>query len=87
MSKCEVDIAALIISWLEEQEWETYKEVQIFSYGRRADIVGVKGKLIWVVETKTTLTFEVIAQALGWKAEDGRGKEPISEDREAGSRN
>jgi len=67
MSKCEVDIAALIISWLEEQEWETYKEVQISSYGRRADIVGVKGKLIWVVETKTTLTFEVIAQALGWK--------------------
>ena len=63
----ETDIAATIVSWLEAQEWETYKEVQVFRYGTVADIVAVKGRLIWVIETKLTLTFEVIAQAIGWR--------------------
>jgi len=67
MKRKETDIAASIIAWLEAQEWETYKEVMAFHSGQRADIVATKGNLIWVIETKTTLTFEVISQALGWK--------------------
>ena len=62
----EAELAAEVVKWLEGQKYEVYQEVQVGSYGRRADIVAVMAGRIWVIETKTTLSMAVIEQAVQW---------------------
>lgn len=62
----EVDIARPVIAWLEEQGWDVYQEVKVYS--AIADIVAVHAKLVWVIECKTSLSMAVLEQAWGWKA-------------------
>jgi len=62
----EVDLARKVIEWLIDQKWEVYQEVQVFSGGAIADIVARQGKLIWIVETKMTLSLSVLGQAHEW---------------------
>ena len=62
----ETDIAAGVIRWLRDLKWETYQEVSPRG-GKRADIVAVMNGRTWVIETKTTFSFDVIKQALWWK--------------------
>jgi hypothetical protein len=64
--KTEEELAGRVVGWLQAQRWETFHEVQMASYGRRADIVARCGPHLWVVETKRSLTFDVIEQALKW---------------------
>lgn len=61
----EAELAAAIVSYLESLQWDIYQEVAGLS--GVADIVGVQGKTLLAVETKLSLTFDVIAQAIGWK--------------------
>jgi len=64
----ETEIAAPVVQWLTDQGWEVFQEVD---RGNVADIVGrfrtVRGTdLIWVIETKTSLSLKVLDQAIAW---------------------
>lgn len=63
----ETDLAAHVVAYLSALDWEVHQEVG-GPYGPRADIVAVRGPLLHVVETKTTLGLSVIAQAHNWRA-------------------
>ena len=63
MKRVETDVARPIVGWLEDLQWDVYQEVAL---GARADIVALQGPLIWVIEVKTTLTFDVVEQAHNW---------------------
>ena len=60
----ETDLAFRVVNWLDSQHWDVYQEVQINS--SIADIVAVQGRLVWIVECKTSLSLSLIAQAIEW---------------------
>lgn len=62
----EIEVAARVVQWLQDHDWEVYQEVQINSYGAVADIVATFNNLTWVIEVKTGLNIAVIAQAVHW---------------------
>lgn len=64
----EMHIAESVISWLEEQHWEVYQEVQFRSYSGIADIVAKNGHLLWIIECKRSLSLSVMAQARAWRS-------------------
>lgn len=63
----EVDLAKVVVAWLQDLQWDVYQEVEFYMYGRRADIVAVQGKLVWIVECKTGFGLSVIEQASYWR--------------------
>lgn len=63
----ETDIARPVVAWLRDKLWDVHQEVCIGGGGPRADIVGVQGRLLYVVEVKATLGLAVIEQAMGWR--------------------
>lgn len=63
----ETDIAKPVIDWLTERGWDVYQEVQVQSGLPVADIVAVLDMRIWVVECKTTLGLDLMAQAVHWQ--------------------
>jgi hypothetical protein len=60
----EADLARAVVGYLEDLHWDVYQEVSDGEH--RADIVAVQAPLVTVVETKKSLTFDVIAQATRW---------------------
>ena len=64
----EADIAEVLVDYLESKDWDVYQEVQFHNYGGIADIVAVKDDELWIIETKTSLTFSVMAQAESWQS-------------------
>jgi len=58
----EEDIGGPVISYLEEQGWEVWQEVQVRT--GIADIVAMMGGRIWIVELKRSLGLSLIAQAI-----------------------
>ena len=62
----ETDLAPVLVAWLEAQHWEVYQEVQFRRGGAVADIVAVRGSLVWIIELKTSLTLKVMEQAAAW---------------------
>jgi hypothetical protein len=60
----ETSIGSVVSSYLENNDWECWKEVE--HNGRVADIVAVKFPLTVVVECKTTLNMDVMEQAERW---------------------
>lgn len=63
----EADLARAVVRQLEAWGFDVYQEVTLG--GPRADIVGVRGALVCVVEAKMSLSFDVMAQAEDWKRE------------------
>lgn len=63
----EAKLAAPLVPWLQAQGWDVYQEVSIGYACQRADVVAVRGGLLWAIEAKTSLSFEVIAQARRWR--------------------
>lgn len=61
----ETDIARPVVAWLRAQDWTVYQEVT--HAGAIADIVAVRGPLLWVVEAKVSLGLAVLGQALHWR--------------------
>lgn len=60
----EIELAEVVIAWLEHQGWEVYQEVKFHTYGGVADIVAVHdGWLMWIVECKKSMTLHVMKQA------------------------
>ena len=64
----ETDVAACMVAWLHEWRWDVWQEVTFRGGSERADIVAVRDGLLLVVEAKSSLTFDVIAQARDWTA-------------------
>lgn len=61
----ETDLAAAVVTYLRDLDWDVHQEVG-GAYGSRADIVAVRGALLYVVEVKTTLGLAVLGQAYEW---------------------
>ncbi len=68
----EVDLARVVTEWLEGQGFEISPEVQIEEGGPVADIVAVRGPVIWVIETKLKYGVGVLEQALYWRPQCSR---------------
>lgn len=47
-------------------KWDVYQEVQTYYSGPIADIVAVQNGVVWVVETKKTLSLALIEQGYKW---------------------
>jgi hypothetical protein len=62
----ETELAKFAISYMAEQGYEIYSEVQLDQYGPVADIVGKMGSVVWVVECKTAAGIAVMEQAYNW---------------------
>ncbi|MGG4438386.1 hypothetical protein AAXE64_27930 [Priestia megaterium] len=62
----ESDLFVPVKEWLEEKGYEVFSEVQHGWGGKRADVVGRIGKCICIVEMKTSLSMDVIEQAISW---------------------
>ena len=61
----ETDLGPPVLRWLAEHGWTTYQEVD--AWAGRADIVATCGRLLAVVEMKTSLSFELLYQAQRWR--------------------
>ena len=59
-------LATKVVAWLEKRGWTVYQEVAPHTYDRRADIVAVRGPLLYVVECKTSFGLAVLGQARHW---------------------
>ncbi|MFA5053199.1 MAG: hypothetical protein WC565_04035 [Parcubacteria group bacterium] len=58
----ETELAATLLQFFADEGWETWQEVTLPD-GGRADIVAMQAPVVWIVETKTSLSLEVIEQA------------------------
>ena len=63
----ETEIAVPVMDWAESMGWDCYPEAQFETGGRRADIAAVHGKLLWIIECKTSAGLQVLEQALNWR--------------------
>jgi hypothetical protein len=61
----EVELAEPVIGHFEDLKYDVYQEVTIC--GGCADIVAVSGKIVTIIEVKTSLTISLLHQADGWK--------------------
>lgn len=66
MRRAESEIGTLVLQWLVAQGWDCYPEVQTHSGGARADLVAMRGAATMVVECKTVLSLDLLAQAHSW---------------------
>ena len=64
--RSEAEIGVAITAWLEKMGWDCYPEVQVGTGARRADIVAIRGPLLWVIECKVSFGFPVLDQAARW---------------------
>lgn len=56
-------LAAHVISWLESEGWDVYQEVS------GVDIVALRGGVVWAVECKMVMSFDVLEQAIDRRAD------------------
>lgn len=63
----EAELALCVENYLKSQGWQVFKEVKPNSLSSIADIVAVKDKKIWIIETKLQYGTKVLDQAYKWK--------------------
>ncbi|OIQ59801.1 hypothetical protein MOTE_10570 [Moorella thermoacetica] len=64
----ESDLFRPVKSWLQEKGYEVYSEVCPELYtSKRADVVALKDDTAAIVELKTSLTLELVAQGAAWQ--------------------
>jgi hypothetical protein len=63
----EEEMARGVVTELQRQGWDVYQEVTGGRGERRADIVGVRGPAIMVVECKTSLSLRLLDQLMWWR--------------------
>lgn len=64
----ETELAEQVIEWLLSQNWNVYQEVEFQHMGGVADIVAERHGILWIIETKMSMTIKVLNQASGWPA-------------------
>lgn len=62
----EAELANVVRRRMECIGWTAYAEVQVSQSAKRADLVFESGRRIMIVETKLTLSIEVVSQAVRW---------------------
>jgi len=62
----ETDLAECVITWLDGLRWEVFQEVQPYQHGQTADIVARQAPLLWIIETKLSMSLSLLEQACGW---------------------
>lgn len=62
----ETDLFFPVKEWLEEHGYDVYSEIENDYNWGRADVVGVCGPIVAVVQLKSALSVNVIGQAIGW---------------------
>ncbi len=62
----EQKLAKYTTRFLNDEGWDVYKEVQVQTVGPRADLVAVRRRRVWVVETKMNLNLKLLSQAWRW---------------------
>ena len=60
-------LAEKVVAYLQDLHWDVYQEVKPRGFGEVADIVAVQSNRIWIIETKTSFSLAVIAQAYNWR--------------------
>lgn len=78
----ETELAAKIVGWLSEQNWDVYQEVQFHNHGGVADIVAVRNRVLWIIETKMQYGFPVLNQAAHWPVHYRSVGVPIARNRD-----
>jgi hypothetical protein len=63
----EQEIAAIAVAELQRLGYETYEEVRFRSLGKIADIVGLRGPVILVLEAKRSMTLALLNQIMYWE--------------------
>lgn len=64
--RSEAQMAEIVVRWLQDDGWEVYQEVSVGYSCSRADIVGIKNGLSWVIECKKNYGLGLLEQALAW---------------------
>lgn len=80
----ETELAAAVVAYLRELDYDVHQEVG--GPGPRADIVAVRGPLLYVIETKMSLTLALLAQAHQWLSNANRVSVAIPSLRRYGNR-
>lgn len=62
----EAELASVVRRRMECIGWTAYAEVQVEQGDKRADLVFESGRRIMIVETKLSLSIEVVSQAVRW---------------------
>src|SRR3990172_8380228 len=62
----ETELAEPVIDWLASQNWNVYQEVSFSRMGGVADICAERHGVLWIIETKTAMSIEVLNQASAW---------------------
>lgn len=63
----EQDLAMCVQHWLIEEGYDVYPEAQIGKRGPRADLIAAKPPFCWVIETKTSMSLQLLEQAMRWQ--------------------
>ena len=68
----ETEYAEEVVEWLENRDWEVFKEVEAPKSGRVVDIYAIQGprdrvRDSWAVEVKTGFTLRLMEQAHYWR--------------------
>lgn len=68
----EIEIAKTVVNWLLEKQYDVYQEVVFSKHDHHsADIVAVHPNFptdVWIIETKTQLSINVLDQAYRWQS-------------------
>ena len=62
----ETDLGEAMMQALSRDGWDCYPEVSMGMCSARPDIVAVRAGKVMIVECKTSLSFDLLSQALGW---------------------
>lgn len=76
----ETELAKPVISWLIDQHWNVYQEVQFYTGGSIADIVAERHGFLWIIESKNSYGFAVLKQASRWPVHYRSVAVPYSKD-------
>lgn len=69
----ETAVAAPVVAWLRQIGWRVYQEVQLSRGGARPDIVATwRDRLVWIVECKSALSWDLLCQAASWRGQAHR---------------
>ena len=69
----ETAVASAVVVYLRALGWRVYQEVQNTRGGARPDIVATwHDRLVWIVECKTALSWDLLAQAADWRGQAHR---------------
>jgi hypothetical protein len=63
----EAEIGRAVVTELQRQGYVTYEEVSAGLGGKRADVVGLRGRVLMLVECKRTLSLRLLDQLVTWR--------------------